>query len=89
MEACATSPFAEPEYAGLVGIALRAMRLAFLSGVCDRRSCLTTGGGAEDDLLIVTSIHSGLSWVAPVESLDSVFCIVEIFCLVPDFIVFW
>jgi len=46
------------------------------------------GGGAQDDLLIVTCIHSGLSWVAPVESLDCVFFIVEVFCGVPDFIVF-
>jgi len=43
----------------------------------------------EDDLLIVMCIHSGLSWVAPVESLDCVFCIVEMFCGVSDFIVFW
>ena len=42
----------------------------------------------EDDPLIVTCIHSWLSWVAPVESLDCVFCIVEVFCGVPDFIVF-
>jgi len=89
MEACATSLLGEPEYAGRVGVALRAMRWASLPGVCERRSCLTTGGGAEDDLFIVTCIHSGLSWVAPVESLDSVFCIVEVFCWVPDFIVFW
>ena len=70
-----------------MGVALRAMRWASLSSVCERLS--TTGGGAEDDLLIVTCIHSGLSWVAPVESLDCVFCIVEVFCGVPDFIVFW
>jgi len=89
MEACATSLFGEPQYAGLVRVALRAMRWASLSGVSERRSCLTTGGGAEDDLLIVTCIHSGLSWVALVESLAYVFCIVEVFCGVPDFIVFW
>jgi len=89
MDACATSLFGEPEYAGLVGVALRAMRWASLSGVCARRSCVVTGGGAEDDLLIVTWIHSGLSWVAPVESLDCLFCIVEVFCGVPNFIVFW
>ena len=39
--------------------------------------------------MLVTFIHSGLSWVALVESLDCVFCIVEVFCGVPDFIVFW
>jgi len=89
MEACATSLFGEPEYAGRVGVALRAMRWASLSGLCERRSCWRTGGGAEDDLLIVTCIHSGLSWVALVESLDCVFCIVEVFRGVPDFIVFW
>jgi len=89
MEAGDTSLFGEPEYAGLVGVALRAMRWASLVGVCDRRSCLATGGGAEDDLLIVTCIHSGLCWVTLVESLDCVFCIVEVFCGVPDFIVFW
>ena len=89
MEACATSLLGEPEYSGLVGVVLRAMRWALLSGVCEPRSCLTTGGGAEDDLLIVTCIHSGRSWVAPVESLDCVFCIVEVFRGVPDFIVFW
>jgi len=89
MEACATSFLGEPEYAGLVGVALRAMRWASLSGVRECRSCLTTGGGAEDDLLIVTCIHSGLSWVSLVESLDRVFCIVEVFCWVPDFVVFW
>jgi len=88
MGACATSLLGEPEYAGLVGVALRAMRWASLSGVCERRS-LMTGGGVEDDLLIVTCIHSGLSWVAPVELLDCVFYIVEVFRGVPDFIVFW
>ena len=88
-EACAISLFGEPENAGLVGVALRAMRWALLSGGCERRSCWTRGGGAEDDLLIVTCIHSGLSWVAPVELLDCVFCIVEVFRGVPDFIVFW
>jgi len=89
MEACATSLFGEPEYAGLVGVALRATPWASLSAVCECRSCLTTGGGAEDDLLIVTCIHSGLSWVALVEVLDCLFCMVEVFCGVPDFIVFW
>jgi len=89
MEACAISLLGEPEYSGLVGVALRATRWASLSGVRECRSCLTTGGGAEDDQLIVTCIHSGLFWVAPVESLDSVFCMVEVFCGVPDFIVFW
>jgi len=89
MEACATSLFGEPEYSGLLGVALRATRWALFSGVCERRSCLTMGGGAEDDLLIVTCIHSGLSWVVPVESLDCVFCMVEVFCGVPDIIVFW
>jgi len=89
MEACATSLLGEPEYDGLVGVALRAMRWGSLSGVRECRSCLTTGGGAEDALLIVTCIHSGLSWVLPVESLDCVFCIVEVFCGVPDLVVFW
>jgi len=88
-EACATSLFGEPAYAGLVGVVMRAMGWAPLSGVSECRSCLTTGEGAEDDLLIVTRIHSGLSWVAPVESLDCGFCIVEVFCGVPDFILFW
>jgi len=81
-------PLGDPQYARLVGVALRAIGWASLSGVCERRSCLTTGGGAEDGLLIVTCIQSGLSWVAPVESLNCVFCIVEVFCGVPDFIVF-
>jgi len=89
MEACATSLFGEPEYVGLVGVALRAMHWVSLSGVCECRSCLTAGGGAEDDLLIVRCIHSGLSWVALVESLDCVFCMVEVFWGVPDFIVCW
>ena len=89
LEACATSLFGEPEYAGLVGVVLRAMRWVSLSGVSERRSCLTMGGGAEDDQLIVTCIHSGLSWVAPIKSLESVFGMVEVFCWVPDFIVFW
>jgi len=89
MEACATSLFGEPEYAGLVWVALQAMRWVSLSGVCERRSCLMTGGGAEAALLIVTCIHSWRSWVALVESFDSVFCIVEVFRGVPDFIVFW
>jgi len=89
MEACAISLFGEPEYAGLVRVALRAMGCASLYGGCERRSCLATGGGAEDDRFIVTCIHSRLRWVAPVESLDCVFCIVEVFCRVRDFIVFW
>jgi len=89
LEACASSLFDEPEYAGLVGVAFVATRWASFYGVCQRRSCLTTGGGAKDDLLIVTCIHSGLSWVALVDSLDCVFCIVEVFCGVPDLIVFW
>jgi len=50
MEACATSLLGEPEYSGLVGVALRATRWASLSGVSECRSSLTTGGGAEDDL---------------------------------------
>jgi len=89
MEACATSSLGEPEYSGLVGVAMRVTRWASFSGVCELRSCFMTGGGAEDNLLIGTCIHTGLSWVAPVESLDCVFCIVEVFCGVPDFIVFW
>jgi len=89
MDACATSLFGEPDYSGLVWVALRATHWASPSGVHECRSCLTTGGGAEDDLLIVTCIHSGLSWVALVESLDNVFCIVQVFRGVPDFIVFW
>jgi len=89
MEACATSLFGEPEYWGRVGVALQAMRWASFSGVCERRSCLTTGGGAEDNLLILTCIHSWFSWVAPVESLDCVFCIVEVSCGLQDFIVLW
>jgi len=89
IEACATSLFGEPEYAGLVGVALRAMRWASHSGVCERRSCMATGGGAEDELLIVTCIHSRLSWVVLVDSLDCVFCIVEVFRRLPGFIVFW
>jgi len=89
MEACATSLFGEPEYSGLVGVALRATRWASLSGVRESPSCLTRGRGAEDDLLIVTCIHSGLSWVGPVASLDCVFCIIEVFSGVADFIVFW
>jgi len=88
MEARATSLFGEPEYSGLVRVVLRATRWASPSGGCERRSCLM-GGGAEDDLLIGTCIHSRRSWVAPAESLDSVFCMVEVFCGVPDFIVFW
>jgi len=60
MEACAISLLGEPEYSGLVGVALRATRRTSLSGVPECRSCLTTGGGAEDDLLIVMCIYSGL-----------------------------
>ena len=44
--------------------------------------------GAENDLLIVTSTNSGLSWVVPVEFLDFVFCMGEAFCRVSDFIMF-
>ena len=72
-----------------MGVALRATRWASLSWVCECHSRLMMGGGAEDEVLIVTCIHSGLSWVAPGESLDCVFCIVEVFRGVPDFIVFW
>jgi len=72
-----------------VGVALWAMRWSLLSGLRESRSCLMTGGGAEDDLLIVTCIHCGLSWVAPVASLDCVFSIVEVFCRVADFVVLW
>jgi len=89
MEAEGTSLLGEPEYSGLVGVALRAMRWVWLSRVGECRPCLATGGGGEDHLLIVTCIHSGLSWVAPVELLDCVFCIVDVFRGVPDFIVFW
>ena len=39
--------------------------------------------------MIVTCMHSGLSWIVLVESLNCVFCMVEVFCLVPDFVVFW
>jgi len=48
-----------------------------------------TWEGADVDLLIVTCIHSGLCWVALGESLDCMFCMVEVFCQVPDFVVFW
>ena len=89
MQAGATSLLGEPKYSGLVRVALRATRWASLSGVHECRSCLMTWGGAENDRLIVAWIHSGLSLVAPVESLDCVFCMVEVFCEVPDFIVFW
>jgi len=78
----------KPEYSRLVGVAFRARRWASLSWVCKRHSCFTMGVGAEDHLLMVTCIHSGLSWVAPVESLDCVFCILEVFCWIPDFVVF-
>jgi len=37
---------------------------------------------------MVTSIQSGLSRVVFVELLDSEFCMVEPFCLIPDFVVF-
>jgi len=80
IEACATSLLGKPQYSGLVGVALQATRCASLSVVCEHHSCLTMGGGAEDNLLIVTCIHSGLSWVVLVESLDCVCCIVEVFC---------
>jgi len=89
IEACATSLLGKPEYSGLVGVVLRATRWGLLSGGRQCCSCLTTGGGAEDELFIVTCIDSGLSWVAPVESLEYVFCMVQVFCGVPDFIVFW
>ena len=78
-----------PEHSGLVRVALRATFWALLSGLRECCSCSMIGGGAEDDLLIVTRIHSRLSWVAPVESLDTVFGKVQVFCGVPDFIVFW
>jgi len=89
MEACATSLLGNPEYAGLVGVALRATRWAPLSGVDECHSSFTTGGGAEDGLWIVTCIHSGLSWVKPLESLACLFCMVVVFCRVPHFIVCW
>jgi len=57
--------------------------------MCERCFGLTMGGGAEDYQFIVTFIHSGLSWVLPVESLDCVFCMVQVFCRVPDFVMFW
>jgi len=60
---------------------------------CNRVVCASflfdDGGGVEDDLLIVTCIHSGLSGVALVEALDCSFCIVQVWCRVPDFVVFW
>ena len=89
MEDCATSLLGEPEYSGLVGVALRATRWASLSGVWEHCSCMMMEGGAEHDPLIVTCIQSGHSWIVPVESLDCVFCIVEVFRGVPDLIVFW
>jgi len=89
MGACATSCLREREYSGLVGVAFWALCRVSLSGFCELHYGLTMGGGAEDDLLIVTSIQSGLSWVAPVELLDSVSCLVPVYCLVSDFVVFW
>ena len=71
-----------------MGVVLRAMPWVSSSGVCERGSC-QKGGGAEDDLFIVTCIHSRLSWIVLVESLDCVLCIVEVFCPVSDFVVFW
>jgi len=84
-----TSLLDEPALSRLVGVALRATCWASSSSLCKRPSSLTTRGGAEDNPLIVTCIYSRLSWVALVESLDYLFCIVQIFCRVPDFIVFW
>jgi len=88
MEACATSRFGEPEECVLVRVALRATGWVSISGMCEWCSCLV-GRGADDDLLILKCILCGLSWVAPVELLDTLFCIVEVFCGVPDFVVFW
>jgi len=89
MEACDTSHLDEPKYLGLVEVVLGEMYCGLSSGVCELRSFSTTGGGADDDSLIVMCLHSGLSWVALVESLDCVFCIVEVFCWVQDFVIFW
>ena len=89
MEACATSLFGEPELSRLMGVVLRATYWALLSAVCESCSCLTREGGVVDDLLIVTCIHSGLSSVAPVQLLDCVFCIVEVFSGVPEPVMFW
>jgi len=68
--------------------ALRVTYWALSSRVYKHYSCLTTRVGAEDELLITTYIHSGFSWVTPVESLDGVFRLVETFCWVPNFVVF-
>jgi len=46
-------------------------------------------GPAEDDLLIMTIIHSGLSWLALVELGDCVFGTVEVFCSVPPLDFVW
>ena len=89
MEVWATSGLGKLKCSGLVWVALPAMHWAWSVGVCDRPSCLTPGGGAEDDLLIVTCIHSGPAWVVLVELLDCVFCMVKAFCWVPDFVGFW
>jgi len=89
MEASATPLFGGHESFGLVGVAMRATRWGSFSAVWALRSCLTAGGGVEDDLLIGTCIHSGFPWVAPVELLDCVYSIVQVFCGVPNFIVFW
>ena len=43
----------------------------------------------DNDLMMVTCIHSGLSLVALVESSKCAFCIVEVLCQVPVFVVFW
>jgi len=56
----------------LLGVVLRSVRTPFL---------FDDGAGPEDHLLIVTCIHFGYSLVVPVESLDCVFSIVEVFCL--------
>jgi len=89
MEGCVTSLLGEPENSGPVRVAVRATCWAVFSSMCEHRSYRTTGAGADDDLWIGTCIHSGLAWVAQVELLDSVLCFVEVFCRVPDFIVFW
>jgi len=89
MKACAPSVLGEPKYSGLVEAVLGATGWPASSGMCERCSGLTRGGGAEASLLIVTCIYSGLSRVAPVESLDCVSYMVQVFCYLPDFIVFW
>ena len=72
-----------------MGGASQAVHWALLSSVGEGRSCLTTGGRCAGPSVDRDGYPLRAFSGIVMESRDCVFGMVEVFCRVPDFIVFW